>query len=650
MSNMNLPEWTAQALVASGAVFLLISAYVMGVMVPNGLLAPNDFDADFYFEGDIQTFDLDPDNATGVFIDNVGTGSYDPTKAKVGGGATLNVVGKPDGEDYTILTQNFSLTQNGIDGEGEWLGTISDTSENPSSLNRKSYEVDGKQGAWTPTNLPEAGKTYEFPNPVNSDYTDNFTCADKRTLNDVEVMTCTAQSGEGEKMVFTPGEGSDLELLQTTFEGYNSLGAPGVAPMWFSYKSEQIVGTELGGVIDRVYNVTVYMEVPTLLYLEDNFNFTTYYEGIIGNLNTFSFQTNYYDATGLRAGCVIKDNSTESHINVLGYLRTFEVKYDDNGTALDVDYGTQSSDGCWDSSASEDYTQELVNVTYDVNRQTLQYVNGTTATEDGGDGFNFFSPTCDTISVVSRDCWVPAENASWPNAMYSLHMQNYTFIAETDVNGSLAYHFRANETGISGNSGSLYNSNVGGLDMDYYEDVWIDPVTGTILNQKYDIQIKIPPIVLGLGGATLRDIVANYTQDSIDEASSSAKRQALAQYYQGLEVSVLTLNGAYTEKTVDGQIEAEQDKVSSYNLGTKTLPSILIGTSIISLAAGFYVYYQNGGAMNSMNGDSTESLEETSSEVEESEEEDVSDEEEVTEPDSDRSVAAVPEDEDSSED
>ena len=126
-----------------------------------------------------------------------------------------------------------------------------------------------------------------------------------------------------------------------------------------------------------------------------------------------------------------------------------------------------------------------------------------------------------------------------------LHMQNYTFIAETEVNGSLAYHFRANEKGISGNSGSLYNSNVGGLDMDYYEDVWIDPVTGTILNQKYDIQIKIPPIVLGLGGATLRDIVANYTQDSIDEASSSAKRQALAQYYQGLEVSVLTLNGAY---------------------------------------------------------------------------------------------------------
>ena len=635
MSNMNLPEWTAQALVASGAVFLLVSAYVMGVMVPNGLLAPNDFDADFYFEGDIQTFDLDPENGTGVFIDNVGSGSYDPTKAKDDGGATLNVVGTPDGDDYTILTQNFSLTSNGIDGEGTWLGTISDTSDNPSSLDRKNYEVDGKQGTWTPTNLPETGKTYEFPNPVNSAYTDNFTCVDKRTLDDVEVMTCTAQAAENERMVFVPGAGSDLELLQSTFESYNSLGEPGAASMWFSYISEQIVGTELGGVIDRVYNVTVYMEVPTLLYLENNFNFTTYYKGEIGNLNTATLQVKYYDATGLRAGCVIKDNSTDSHINVLGYLRTFEVKYD-NGTALDVDYGTQSSEGCWDSSSSDDFTQELVNVTYDVNRRTLQYVNGTTATEEGGDGFNFFSPICETISVISKDCWVPAANATWPNAMYGLHMQNYTFIEETEVNGSLAYHFRANETDINGNSGSLYHPLLGNLDMDYYEDVWIDPVTGTILNQKYDIQIKIPPIVFGLGGATLRDIVANYTQESIDEGISSAKRQALAQYYQGHEVAVLTLNGAYTEKTVNGQIESEQDKVSGYKLGTKTLPSILIGTSILSLAAGFYVYYQNGGAMNSVGSDLDSSSESTESIAED----DVSDE---------GIVAAIPEDDASSE-
>ena len=66
-----------------------------------------------------------------------------------------------------------------------------------------------------------------------------------------------------------------------------------------------------------------------------------------------------------------------------------------------------------------------------------------------------------------------------------------------------------------------------------------------------------------LGGVMIRDIVANYTQESIDEASSSAKRQALAQYYQGNEVTVLTLNGAYTDKTVEMKAINRQIKLIS---------------------------------------------------------------------------------------
>jgi hypothetical protein len=622
MNNMNLPEWTAQAFVATGAVFLLISAYVMGVMVPNGLLAPNDFDVNYYFDGDIKTFDLDTETGTGAFVDDVGSGSYEPTKAKDGGGATLNLVGKPSGEDYTSLSQNFSLTTDGIDGDGVWLGTISDTSDNPALLNRKTYEVDGKQGAWTPTNLPETGKEYVFPNPVNGDYDDTFTCSDERTMDGVEVITCSAEPEAGTKMTFVPGAGSDLELLKNTFEGRNSGAGPGSAPMWFSYRTEQIVGTELGGVIARVYNVTVYMEAPTMLYLEDNFNFTTFYEGRVGSINTATYQTRYYDATGFRAGCVNKESSTDTHINVLGYLRIFENEYDENGTMLSPNYGFQSSDGCWDSYRADndnienpdtDSFQELVNVTYNVSRTSLQYEDGYYDSDGDGDGFNFFSPTCDTISVTDRTCWIPAADASWPNAMHNLHIQNYTFISETDVNGTLAFHFNANETNIPGNSGSLYNENLGtGLVMDYYEDVWVDPVTGTVLDQKYSIQIFVPskddarffdeegnatPAQLGFDGAMLRDIVANYTQESQEAAASTAKLQALAQYYQGHEMVVLTLNGAYTEKTVDGQIDAEKDKVASYTLGTKTLPTILIGLAMVSLMVGFYVYYQTGGAI-----------------------------------------------------
>jgi hypothetical protein len=655
----------------------------MGVMVPNGLLAPNDFEVDYYFEGDIEIFDLDTETGTGVFVDDVGSGSYEPTKAQVDAGATLSLVGKPSGDDYTVLSQNFSLTTDGIDGAGVWLGTISDTSDNPVLLNRKSYEVDGKQGAWTPTNLPEEGKTYGFPNPVNSDYTDNFTCSDKRMLGGIEVMTCVAEPEAGTKMSFVPGEGSSLALLKNTFEGRNSGAGPGSAPMWFSYRTEQIVGTDFGGVIARVYNVTVYMEAPTMVNLEsdfkgNSFNFTTTYEGRVGGLNTATLQTRYYDATGFKAGCVNKEYSTDTHINVLGYLRIFENEYDENGTLLSPNYGRQSSDGCWDSYIADnenienpdtDSFQELVNVTYNVSRTSLQYENGYYDLDEDGDGFNFFAPTCGTISVENRTCWVPAANASWPNAMYGLHIQNYTFISETEVNGTLAFHFNANETNIAGYSGSLYNEALGtGLVMDYYEDVWVDPITGTILDQKYSIQISVPTIldtrfyngswlpslaVITFNGAMLRDIVANYTLESQEAGVSSAKLQALAQYYQGNEMVVLTLNGAYTEKTIDGQIEAEQDKISSYKLGTKTLPSILIGTSIISLAAGFYVYYQNGGAMNSVGSDLDSSSESSTSVTEESEK-DVSNDEEITESSSDfeepeRSAAAIPKDEDLSE-
>ncbi len=629
-------------------------------MVPNGLLAPNDFDANFYFEGDIETFDIDSDNRTGAFFDKVGSGSYEPTAATPGGGATLNVVGKPDGDDYTILTQNFSLTKNGINGDGEWLGTISDTTDDPSMLNRKTYEVDGKQGTWTPTNLPEEGKTYEFPNPVNGAYTDNFTCSDKRMLDGLEVMTCIAESGEGEKMEFVPGEGSDLKTLQETFESYNDLGGPGAAPMWFDYRAEYIVGTGVGGVVDRVFNVTVYMSVPQLVYLDDNFNFTTEYEGRVGGVNTATFLNRYYDATGFRSGCVMKDTSTEEYINIMGYLRIFETFYDDDGNLTNMSnpdfdsneegfrdsYGERSSDGgTW---------EELVNVTYNVSRTTTQFEDGHYDPDEDGWGYDFFAPVCKTISYVDRTCWVPAEDSAWPNAMHNPHIQNYTYIGEEvwdATNAGVAYHFRADEKNISGNTGSLWQATLQtGLDMHFYEDVWIDPVTGTVLDQKYDIQIKVPDDGTPYANLMLRDIVANYTDEAKESAADTANIQALAQYYQGNDVVVLTLNGAYTDKTVDEQISSQKESVDALTLGSKTLPSILIGGALISLLAGFYVYYQNGapGVVSLDDSGEGQAAETTESDSDENDKESDSDEE-VT-GDEDKREMAIPEDETSEED
>jgi len=159
--------------------------------------------------------------------------------------------------------------------------------------------------------------------------------------------------------------------------------------------------------------------------------------------------------------------------------------------------------------------------------------------------------------------------------------------------------------------------------MSYYEDVWIDPVTGTVLNQHYDVQLTVDFLPFGPG--IIRDIDARFTEEQINASISSAKLQALAQYYQGHEMVVLTLNGAYTEKTVDGQIDAEKDKVADYTMGTQTIPAILIGLAMVSLMAGFYVYYQTGGAISGGDMDEAESTEDEAESTEDEAADDSSD-------------------------
>ena len=147
----------------------------------------------------------------------------------------------------------------------------------------------------------------------------------------------------------------------------------------------------------------------------------------------------------------------------------------------------------------------------------------------------------------------------------------------------------------------------------------------------------------------LRDIVANYTAEAKEGAADTANIQALAQYYQGNDVVVLTLNGAYTDKTVDEQISGQIESVDALTLGSKTLPSILIGGALVSLLAGFYVYYQNGAPgvvpLDDMRDEEPEASESDAGETEE----ETNSDEEVTE-DEDKREMAIPQDESSEED
>jgi hypothetical protein len=381
-----------------------------------------------------------------------------------------------------------------------------------------------------------------------------------------------------------------------------------------------------------------------MVYLDDNFTTVTYYEGEVGGLDTSDpfLGADYYNATGKKGGMVNagqadgnfesgfrSDTSNENYINVTGFLNLFAIQYDENGTAIPTDYDNNGLKADENST----FQEALVNTTYNVNRISLQYLQA-----DGPDSFTFFSPTCETISIVDSTCWVPAENQSWPNPFSSLktvpgsgnaitgeadpagiYMQNYTFMGVELVNNVTTYHFQANETDIC----CFYRQYLGDMTMDYFEDVWVDPVTGTVINQHYDVQLRFP---LLFGPGIIRDIDARFTEEQINNSISSAKLQALAQYYQGHDMVVLTLNGAYTEKTVDGQIDAEKDKVASYTLGTVTLPAILIGIAMISLMAGFYVYYQTGGAISDGDMDEPSSEAEPSSSMATTEEESTEDE------------------------
>ncbi|MCH2619320.1 MAG: hypothetical protein MKZ83_03050, partial [Candidatus Poseidoniia archaeon] len=88
----------------------------------------------------------------------------------------------------------------------------------------------------------------------------------------------------------------------------------------------------------------------------------------------------------------------------------------------------------------------------------------------------------------------------------------------------------------------------------------------------------------------------------------------------------LRLVGQYTENEQAGQIETAKENEAAKKLGTVTLPAILIGLAMVSLMAGFYVYYQTGGAISGGGMDEPSSEAEPSSSMAPVEEESTEDE------------------------
>ncbi|MEC8671486.1 MAG: hypothetical protein VXX84_01825, partial [Candidatus Thermoplasmatota archaeon] len=142
--------------------------------------------------------------------------------------------------------------------------------------------------------------------------------------------------------------------------------------------------------------------------------------------------------------------------------------------------------------------------------------------------------------------------------------------------------------------------------MDYEENVFLDPVTATVLDQNFSILVTV---ALPWGTETVaQSIDVAYTEEQ-KLASSGSRWTAEFGYTfipgspvraDNANFTIMTLRGGYSDAEVADAKKTIEDTSSALS-SARTIPMVLIGAALVSLMGGFYVYYQNnqGGDMSS---------------------------------------------------
>mgnify|MGYP003300256405 CR=1 FL=1 len=142
--------------------------------------------------------------------------------------------------------------------------------------------------------------------------------------------------------------------------------------------------------------------------------------------------------------------------------------------------------------------------------------------------------------------------------------------------------------------------------MDYEENVFLDPVTATVLDQNFSILVTVA-FPWGTE-AVAQSIDVAYTEEQ--KLASSGSRWTAEFGYTFLPGSplradnshftIMTLKGGYSDAEVADAKNTIEDTSSALS-SARTIPMVLIGVALVSLMGGFYVYYQNnqGGDMSS---------------------------------------------------
>ena len=252
MSN-NLPEWTAQAFVAAGAVFLLISAYWMGVYVPNAKELSDDFESEISFDGDMTLLnqgkfatlqgDYNPENGLDTFAAADGTN------------AVIVVKADSSGSDDEKTLYNFNASAYSDQERTNRILTFSDTNN---YVDRTTYETKSADDedaefahtAWNPNNLPKQEDTM-LPNPFVSTHMNTY-----KYVGEEEVDGIDCYKYEVDEAGF-PYSSASVLALKDTFDGALPEGVAGQSAGEMVYKETIWVSKDTGQVADRYLDVIV---------------------------------------------------------------------------------------------------------------------------------------------------------------------------------------------------------------------------------------------------------------------------------------------------------------------------------------------------------------------------------------------------------
>ena len=331
MSDMNKPEMTAQVLVAVGAVFLLISAYVMGVYIPNQKELSDDFESRTSFDGDMTLFDAtksatlqgdyNAENALNTYLAADGTNAEIVAKADPS---------KSD-DEKTYYNFNASAFSSKELTEENRILTFTDYNNYVDRTTWETKDADDPNdefgySLWNPNELPEKKDT-QYPNPFVSSHTNNYIYIGEDKVGDIDCYQYSAD----EKFEYS----SDSVLaLKANFDGFLPEGVVGTSYGEMEYKEVIWVSKETGQVADRELDIVVnFIPDPRLAVLfqaTEALDSVIVYEGTLDGANitadrrTFSsgsIFTGIDNATGAErtymnaTGTLFVSGETEPRVN-----------------------------------------------------------------------------------------------------------------------------------------------------------------------------------------------------------------------------------------------------------------------------------------------------------------------------------------------